>query len=111
MNRADLENLSEESRKWLRQIEKLYRFEPQHLPLLLSCARCLDRISEARKQVEASGAYFTDKHGVVRSHPGLKVERDSQHLLSQTLKLLDILEDDKSPKLSPQSRQPRRGRK
>ncbi|NOT55861.1 MAG: hypothetical protein HOP18_14780 [Deltaproteobacteria bacterium] len=108
MTKQQLSTLSEEARSWLKQIERRYTFEPQHEPLLLTCGRCLDRITEARQAVSTEGAYFTDKHGVVRSHPGIKIERDSQHLLSRTLQLLDILNDE-TPKLPPQSRRPRRG--
>jgi hypothetical protein len=92
ITRDKLNDLSNDAQKWVAAMQKLFEFEPHSEQLLLSCARLLTRIEQARAAVEKEGSYFTDRHGVVRAHPALKVERDSQALfaiLIQRLKLPD----------------------
>jgi hypothetical protein len=92
ITRDKLNDLSNDARRWVAAMQKLFEFEPHGEELLLTCARLLDRIHQAREAVKQEGSYFTDRHGVVRAHPALKVERDSQALfavLIQRLKLPD----------------------
>lgn len=75
-------DLSPAARKWLSAMRKEYEFEPHTEKMLLSAAQLLDRIQQAREAVAREGSYFTDKHGVIRAHPGIKIERDSHALFA-----------------------------
>ena len=63
-------DLSQESRKFWIEILKIYELQPHHLKILEAACRCWDRVLEARQTIEKEGAYFLDRFGQAKSHPG-----------------------------------------
>lgn len=90
MTKQELADLTSETQKWIRGILKDFELDSHHEKLLLICGQCLDRIAEAREQIKADGAYYTDKHGVRRPHPALKAENDAKVLFNRSLRELDL---------------------
>lgn len=67
-----------------------YEFEAHHLRLLLSACECWDRVLEARAAVAVDGAYFTDKFGNIKPHPGLTEERANRTLMARFIRELAL---------------------
>jgi P27 family predicted phage terminase small subunit len=61
----------------------------------------LDRLTQAQTRIEKDGLTFTDRHGVIRSHPLLAVERDCRAAIIRGLKALGLKEEDLEPKRKP----------
>lgn len=95
--------LSSKSKKFWRDIHQSFEIlEPQDLQLLLSACECLDRISQAQKEIKVSGPYYQDRFGQPKENPGHKTERDNKILFTRLIRELQL---DIEP---PQSRPPGR---
>lgn len=101
MTKKDLADLSPEARRWAVGILKTFVLESHHQVLLLTCAQCLDRITEAREAIVKDGQYYRDAHGVIRPHPAVKVEHDAKVLYGRALRELDL-----DAEVSPGARRP-----
>jgi hypothetical protein len=64
--------------------------DSHHLQLLAEACSCLDRITEARKQIEKDGAFVRDRFSQIKEHPGQKTIRDNQILLARLLRELQL---------------------
>ena len=82
--------LSEKAKRWHKTMREYYGFDPSEIELLNQAAQCLDRIDEARAEIQKSGAYAVDRYGNPRKHPALQVENDCKILFIRLLKALDI---------------------
>jgi phage terminase small subunit len=67
-------NLSKSSRRFFTKILNNYELEAQHLVILSQACQCLDRIEEARLQIEKEGICVNDKFNNPKPHPALKIE-------------------------------------
>ena len=85
-----------------------YELEPHHLKLLTAACEAWDRAIEAREAIQTAGAYFTNRHGELKPHPGLSVERDSRSLFARLIRELSLTVDDP---IEAYARLPRIGRK
>src|SRR6266571_2198743 len=85
-----------------------YELEEHHLKLLTGACEAWDRATEAREAITTAGAYFTNRHGEVKGHPALSVERDCRSLFARLIRELTLTAD--SPTES-YSRPPRIGGK
>jgi hypothetical protein len=94
-------HLSKSTRQWVRQIIDDYSLESHHLKILFSAGEALDRIGQARAQIERDGSYFTDRFGAPRPHPGLQIERDNRVCFVRMLRELNLSED--APEARPAS--------
>jgi phage terminase small subunit len=92
---------------WLSTL-KDYELEPHHIRLLTSACEAWDRAVEAREAITTAGAYFKNRHGELKPHPGLSVERDSRSLFARLIRELSLSTDDPSEGYT---RLPRIGRK
>lgn len=88
-------HLSSSSKQFWRSIVAEYVLESHHLVLLKNCCEALDRASLAAAAVEHDGAFFTDRFGAIRPHPGLNEERQSKLLAARCLRELGL--DIESP--------------
>jgi hypothetical protein len=82
--------LSDKTKKWYQTMLQYYGFDPSEVELLNQAAQCLDRIDEARAEIQKSGAYAADRYGNPRRHPALQTENDSKILFIRLLKALNI---------------------
>jgi len=72
------------------------------LERLALAGECLDRIAEARRQIETDGPFFTDRWGQPKEHPAQKCVRDNAVLFARLVRemCLDIEqpEDSRPPR-------------
>ena len=96
-------HLVKEGRKFWRQVLKEIDLEEAHvLKLLESACQCLDRVQEARLEIEAKGSFYRDRFGQPKEHPAHKTERDNKVLFARLVRELGL---DFEPQ--PGSRPPR----
>ena len=78
------------TRKWWASVVEDFEMEPHHRLLLTAACEALDRVTLAREAVAVDGAFFTDRHGARKPHPGLIVERDNRTLFARLLRELAL---------------------
>ncbi len=76
--------------------------EPHARELLRMALEQLDRAEEVRQRVVKDGAYVTNRHGEVRAHPAIAVEKDAKTLTARLFRELALdprppIEDDQRP--------------
>jgi hypothetical protein len=86
-------HLSPNTRKWVRGIIDQYELESHHLKILFSAGEALDRIAEARRQIEKDGPYFVDRFGATKAHPAIQVERDGRICFVRLVRELNLSEE------------------
>ena len=64
--------------------------ETHDLKLLAEAASCVDRITEARKEIDKSGSYFIDRWLQPKPHPAHAVENSNKVLLARLLRELNL---------------------
>ena len=87
-------HLSDDARRWARGILKKYEVEDEaHLEkLLISAAECLDRITECREKIKKDGAFYIDRFGCPKIHPGLLEERNLRTTFARLIRELNLTE-------------------
>lgn len=73
-----------------RQVLNNYELEPHHVHILTAACESWDRAIEAREAVTTLGCFFTNRHGEIKPHPGLSVERDSRSLFAKLIRELNL---------------------
>jgi P27 family predicted phage terminase small subunit len=101
-------HLQKETRQFWGKVVADFQLEPHHVRLLTAACESWDRGVEAREAVTAAGPFFTNRHGELRPHPGLAVERDSRALFARLIRELNL---DIDAPTEPYSRSPRVGGK
>ena len=81
--------LSEQAKKWWRQVVRDYSMEPHHLKVLESACGAWDRLTQARKLLDAEGLTVVGANGL-RVHPATNIERDSRAALLRCVRELDL---------------------
>jgi len=93
-------HLSPEARKWWAEIHRIYALESPHLRLLTLAAEAWDRSRQARQELKTAGSLtYTDRNGVVRPHPCVRVEENARASFAALVKQLRLDEED--PKSGP----------
>ena len=82
--------------------EKFDLVDPHHLKLLQEACGCLDVIAKAQKEIEASGAFYKDRFGQPRAHPGYDLIKANRTLFARLLR--ELMLDNSEP---PEARPPR----
>jgi len=96
-------HLGKEGRKLWRGVLSDYEIMESHdLKLLAEACGCIDRIDEARQEIEKAGPYFIDRWKQPKPHPAHAVEQANKTLLARLLRELNL---DISP---PENRPPSR---
>lgn len=67
-----------------------YRLAPDALKVLETACVAWDTGESARKTLQAEGSYYTDRHGVIRVHPAIRVQRESKALFLRSLTTLGL---------------------
>lgn len=83
-------HLSASSKRWFNDVVTTWSLEEHHARLLTAACESLDRAAEARKAIEADGAYFKNRFGEIRKHPAIGVERDALTTFARLLRELDL---------------------
>jgi len=89
-------HLSDESRAWFAAVTKEFDLESHHIKLLQSACESWDRMTQARDLLKVEGITFIDRHGHIRPHPAVNIERDSRALFARLVRELglDVVEPD-----------------
>lgn len=89
-------HLSDESRAWFALVTRDFDLESHHLKLLQAACESWDRAQQARQLLATEGVTFTDRHGHIRPHPAVNIERDSRALFARLVRELglDVVEPD-----------------
>jgi P27 family predicted phage terminase small subunit len=83
------DHLKFNDRKFWRGVLRDYEITEHHdLKLLAEACSCIDRIDEARQEIEKVGSYYIDRFGQPKEHPGQRTERDNKILLARLLREL-----------------------
>jgi hypothetical protein len=86
-------DLSAAAKKWAKRVYADYAFEDYQIELVNEAARTKDRLAQAREAVKKDGAYFRDRLGSLRPHPGLIEERNNKVILARLIRELNLSED------------------
>ena len=78
------------TRKWWREVVLEWELEAHHRRLLTLACEAWDRGQEARGVLKRKGAYFVDRFGQPKEHPGVGIERDSRIAFARLLRELDL---------------------
>jgi phage terminase small subunit len=99
-------HLSDKSKRLYRTIADDYDLirEAHCLELLRMALEQMDRAEQARQQIAKDGAYSTNRHGEVRPHPGIGVEKDATTLAARMFRELAL---DPAPPIEDDARPPR----
>lgn len=84
------EYLSKNSKDFFNKIIKEYSLEEHHIKTLILACECLDRIEEARLQIETDGAYFEDRFQKPKPHPALKTEEQNKIIFTRLIRELGL---------------------
>ena len=97
-------HLSKPSAAWWRRVVGTYALEEHHERLLTLAAEAFDRAQEARVRLMEDGAFYTDRRGAPKAHPGIAVERDARLAFARLIRELDLdgepLPDPRPPRRS-----------
>jgi P27 family predicted phage terminase small subunit len=74
---------------WL-QVVRDFALETYHVRLLTHACEAWDRVEQAREAVAKDGAYFIDRFGQRKAHPGLLVERDNRTQFAKLIRELNL---------------------
>jgi phage terminase small subunit len=84
-------HLSPSAAQWWRTTVETYVLGEHHLRLLQLCCEAWDEVQKAREQLDREG--FTvpvGRHGGVRSHPCVTIERDARLAVARLVRELDL---------------------
>ncbi len=101
-------HLRNETKAFWLSVLRDYQLEAHHVKLLTSACESWDRATEARETISTEGAFFRNRHGEIKPHPGLAVERDNRGLFARLIRELSLTADNPTESYS---RPPRIGGK
>ena len=64
--------------------------DAHHLRLLEEACGCLDTISQAQKEIEASGAFYTDRFSQPRAHPAFDLIKSNRTLFARLIREMQL---------------------
>ena len=88
------------TQRWIRQIREAWDLEDHQERILLAAAEAWDRHEEARELLARHGLTYKNKHGDIKPHPAVAIERDSRLAFVRCVRELNL---DAEP---PESRPP-----
>ena len=78
-------------------------FDKHHVKLLVLACEALDRGVQARKLIEKDGLTFVDRHGSIKPHAAVAIEKDSRIAFARMIREigLDIADSESRPPALP----------
>lgn len=78
-------------------------FDRHHIKLLTLACEAFDRGVQARKLLEKDGITFVDRHGSIKPHAAVAIEKDSRIAFARMIREigLDIADADSRPPVLP----------
>jgi hypothetical protein len=96
-------HLTRSATSWARSVLDDFDATESQVRLVIAAAEAWDRAQQARRAVSRDGAYWKDRLGNLRPHPGLAVERESRAAFARIVGQLDL---DAAPDDEPERRRP-----
>ena len=93
MNEMIPKHLRSETAEWVRQVLSDYELESHHIKILIQAGECLDRIIEAREEIEREGSYYKDRFGQPKMHPAIDVERNGRIVFARLIRELNLSDE------------------
>ena len=84
------DQLSKRSRKFFTKILNAYELDDHHLEILSQACHCLDRIYQARLQIEKDGDYILDRFKNIKPYLGLKALAQEKITMARLLRELNL---------------------
>lgn len=93
--------LGREAKKWFRQVADEFEFGNEvEWQLLIEAAGCVERIGQARKEIEKHGLIVIAGSGGLKPNPATNIERDCRILLSRLVRELRMTEPSEEDRIS-----------
>jgi len=84
-------HLTEESKKFFTDLCGEYGLDDRaSCEILIKACEAKDRAEAARSQIESDGIMIADRHGQLKNHPLLTVERDARSAFVISMKALRL---------------------
>jgi P27 family predicted phage terminase small subunit len=90
MNQRAPKHLRRATKQFWEGVLRDFALEEHHIRLLTAACEAWDRAVQAREAVERDGMFLKNRHGELKSHPGLLIERDARSLFSRLLRELNL---------------------
>jgi P27 family predicted phage terminase small subunit len=103
MNNGVPEHLSSAMKGFYRKVRRAYALNDHHVRLLVCACEAHDRMTAARDLLASAGLTVVDRHGQLRPHPAVGIERDSRTAFARMLRelgLSDEVNDSRPPRIS-----------
>ena len=83
-------HLSKDTRAWYEEIFREFELESAQEKLLEASCDAWDRMIQARKLIAAEGLTFVDRHGSIKPHAAVAIEKDSRISFARLVRELNI---------------------
>lgn len=84
---------------WRKMMEEREFTQTHHFELLAQACKCLDRVAEAREELDRVGSYYKDRWGTPHQHPALKGEQSNKILFARLMRELNLdIEQPEEPR-------------
>ena len=91
LNKIAPEHLTEDAKTFFTQVIAEFGInDAPGLALLLAAAEARDRMSEARRAIQAAGAIVEDRYGSPRVNPACALEKDSRNGFLAAMRALSL---------------------
>jgi P27 family predicted phage terminase small subunit len=99
-------HLSKESAAFFKRTVALFDLEEHHLKLLTLACEAWDRSVQSRKLIETDGLTFVDRHGSIKPHAAVAIEKDSRIAFARLVREIgmDVAGSDSRPPALPANR-------
>lgn len=83
-------HLSKETKRWWEEIFREFALESAQEKLLEAACDSWDRMIQARKLIAVDGLTFVDRHGSIKPHAAVAIEKDSRIAFARPVRELAI---------------------
>jgi phage terminase small subunit len=92
-------HLSKDSAAFFKRTVALFDLDEHHIKLLTLACESLDRGVQARKLIEKDGLTFIDRHGSIKPHAAVAIEKDSRIAFARLVREIgmDVADCDSRP--------------
>jgi phage terminase small subunit len=99
-------HLSKDSAAFFKRTVALFELDEHHLKLLTLACESFDRAVQARKLIEKDGLTFIDRHGSIKPHAAVAIEKDSRIAFARLVREIgmDVADSESRPPSLPANR-------
>jgi P27 family predicted phage terminase small subunit len=99
-------HLSKDSAAFFKRTVALFELDEHHIKLLTLACESFDRAVQARKLIEKDGLTFVDRHGSIKPHAAVAIEKDSRIAFARLVREIgmDVADSESRPPALPANR-------